>query len=269
MADDNKPKKDRSPSFPFIPLKEAVKRLQAFDQTFGRHPAPANKVGIAWGMKEGSSQAFQTLAALKAFGLIKYEGSAKTLTASLTDDARTYLRAQQESIKNEVVRRVATKPAQIAKFWNMWGSDRPPDAVCLDQLILSHSFTDSAARNFLKVYDDTIAYAGLATSDKVEDEIGAGDAGDIDNVSDRRPPPEEPLRPPPPPLPPGKAKLMANERELTTGMLAKDASFRLIVTGAIGVKEIERLIKKLELDKEILADEDRSTDEIEDASAGE
>ena len=44
---------------------------------------------------------------------------------------------------------------------------------------------------------------------------------------------------------------MAGERELTTGLLAKDASFRLIVTGNIGVKEIERLIKKLELDIEI------------------
>jgi hypothetical protein len=53
-----------------------------------------------------------------------------------------------------------------------------------------------------------------------------------------------------------KVKIMAGERELTTGLLAKDASFRLIVTGNIGVKEIERLIKKLELDKEILAEQD-------------
>ncbi|MFG3594171.1 hypothetical protein [Bradyrhizobium sp. RDI18] len=51
-------------------------------------------------------------------------------------------------------------------------------------------------------------------------------------------------------------KIMAGERELTTGLLAKDASFRLIVTGNIGVKEVERLIKKLELDKEILADQE-------------
>jgi len=61
---------------------------------------------------------------------------------------------------------------------------------------------------------------------------------------------------------------MAGERELTTGLLAKDASFRLIVTGNIGVKEIERLIKKLELDKEILADLDDapSDDDIADAN---
>jgi hypothetical protein len=47
---------------------------------------------------------------------------------------------------------------------------------------------------------------------------------------------------------------MAGEPELTIGLLSKDASFRLIVSGAVGVKEIERLIKKLELDREILAD---------------
>jgi hypothetical protein len=42
--------------------------------------------------------------------------------------------------------------------------------------------------------------------------------------------------------------------------LSKDASFRLIVSGNIGVKEIERLIKKLELDKEILAESDPTDD---------
>lgn len=48
---------------------------------------------------------------------------------------------------------------------------------------------------------------------------------------------------------------MDGERELTTGLLSKGASFRLIVNGPVGVREIERLIRKLELDKEILADE--------------
>lgn len=47
---------------------------------------------------------------------------------------------------------------------------------------------------------------------------------------------------------------MTDERELTTGLLSKDSNFRLIVSGKIGVKEIDRLIRKLELDKEILAD---------------
>ncbi len=49
-------------------------------------------------------------------------------------------------------------------------------------------------------------------------------------------------------------QMMTGERELTTGMLSKGASFRLIVSGQVGEKEIERLIRKLALDKEILAD---------------
>jgi hypothetical protein len=35
-----------------------------------------------------------------------------------------------------------------------------------------------------------------------------------------------------------KARVIEGERELTTGLLSKEASFRLIVTGMVGVKEI-------------------------------
>ncbi len=50
---------------------------------------------------------------------------------------------------------------------------------------------------------------------------------------------------------------MDGERELMTGLLSKDASFRLIVSGNIGEKEIDRLIAKLTIDKEILAESER------------
>jgi hypothetical protein len=50
------------------------------------------------------------------------------------------------------------------------------------------------------------------------------------------------------------ARTMEGERELTTGLLSKDASFRLIVSGHVGVKEIDILIKKPQIDKAILAE---------------
>jgi len=53
---------------------------------------------------------------------------------------------------------------------------------------------------------------------------------------------------------------MEGERELTTGLLSKETSFRVIVNGPVGVREIERLIRKLELDKEILAEQDENGD---------
>lgn len=46
---------------------------------------------------------------------------------------------------------------------------------------------------------------------------------------------------------------MTDDRELMSGMLSKTTRFRLIVSGPVGAKEIERLIRKLEIDRDILA----------------
>lgn len=179
-----KAKRERSPSFPFIPLAGAIKRLGEFEEYFKRHPAPAKHSGKAWGMKGWTSQAQQTLAALKSFGLLEYSGSGDSLEASVSEDARTYLRAQQDSIKQEVLKRVALKPKNIAKYFALWGADRPPDEVCLDQLVLKAGFTDSAAKLFLQVYDSTIAYAKLSDSDK----SAATDLVDDDGEEEELPP---------------------------------------------------------------------------------
>jgi hypothetical protein len=243
-----KAKKDRSPSFPFIPLGLAVQRLEAFDKHFGRHATPANRVGLAWGMKEKSSQADQTLAALRSFGLVTYNGSGSAREVTVSDEGRTYLRAQQESIKEASLKQAALRPKVLRKFWALWGKDRPVNAVALDTLILHNAFSDSGARDFLEVYDETVSFAKLSNDDKVLD-VEGDDDGDMEEKT--------PLNPPPL-LPKNEVRVMTNERELIRGPLAKDASFRLIVSGAIGVKEIERLIQKLEFDKEILAEPDAS-----------
>jgi len=162
-----KPKRDRSPSFPFISLRTAIIRLGAFEEYFKRHPAPAKKAGLAWGMKGDSSQAGQTLAALKSFGLVDYQGSGQELQATLSEAGRTYLRAQQDSVKHEILARAALHPKVIAKYWQHWGADRPQDPICLDELVLKGAFNPAAAELFLKVYDDTIAYSGLEKSDTV------------------------------------------------------------------------------------------------------
>ncbi|SFZ85422.1 hypothetical protein SAMN02983003_2586 [Devosia enhydra] len=251
--------KDRSPSFPFIPIAQALERLTALEATFSRHPIPASKAGIAWGMKEKSSQAYQILAALKAFGLVQYEGSAEDRKATLTDAARTYLRAQQEAVKLAVVQRAALAPKIIGELWKEWGAKRPPDAVCLDELILKRGFTDSAARTFLKVYDETIEYALLIDGGMVE-------GSDADDPIDAAAAPDQTYEDQDgaasidrggAPIPPKKVGiLMSGERELTAGLLSRNASYRVIVNGRVGTKEIETLIKKLEIDKEILADEE-------------
>jgi hypothetical protein len=138
-------------------------------------------------MKPASSQASSIAAALKSFGLVEYQGSGDDLKVVLSEDGRTYLRAQQEEIKRAVLRRVALKPTAIAKYWSEWGVGRPPDPVCLDELVFKAKFSQPGAEAFLKVYDATIAYSGLseATSgDELVDERRAdGDSSKFDGAT--------------------------------------------------------------------------------------
>jgi len=265
MVDDSfeKGPKDRSPSYPFISLRTAIERLEALERIFGRHPAPASKIGLAWNMKEKSSQAFQTVAALKGYGLVEYEGSNEARVARISDRGRTYLRAQQDHIKREVLQLAALEPKIMRTFWEIWGADRPPDPVCLDDLVLKHRFTDTAAKTFLKVYDETIEYSGLKTaelsiSQPVSDTADSAydtarftgpDVYTQDNVREstyehatHNPTPSVPL-------------MRKDERVFLAGPLSNDVEYKLIIKGAITSKELKKLIKLLAVQEEILSDE--------------
>jgi hypothetical protein len=246
---DPKGKRDRSPAFPQVSLGEAVERLTAFERYFGRHPASADKAGLAWGLKQFGD----ILAALRYFGFVEYVGGSDSRQIVITEDGRNLLRAQQPAVRSEILRKAALRPKEIAKFWTKWGADRPPDPVCLDELVLRNGFSQRGAPLFLRSYDDTIAFAGLSQPDRIAPDSAEANNGDEAVAEEDGPPARMPPKKPPPPT--RGVAIMDGERELTTGLLSKDASFRLIVSGPVGVREIERLIKKLEFDKEILADE--------------
>jgi len=248
-----KASKDRSPSFPFIPLEIAIQRLEQFEKKFGRHPAPAGKVGLAWDMKERSSQADQTLAALKSFGLIKYEGMGLARHALLTDEGRNYLRAQQESSKKEILKVCALRPKILRTFWASWGADRPPDEVALDKLILQNGFSEGGAKNFLKVYDGTVAYAGLSSSDKFDAEQDV-DSGEDDDAGEQ---PDAGIKPKPPaPTPPvhhGKVKVMDGERVVFTEESNPQNYLKLIASGEVDETMLEALEDYVKRQKKRLA----------------
>jgi hypothetical protein len=242
--------RDRSPSFPFISLKAAIARLEEFEQKFGRQDAPADRVYLAWGYKGDTSQAQQTLAALKSFGLVNYKGTGPKRLVAISDDARTYLRAQQESLRKGLLKRFALTPKWIANFWPIWGDHRGPDEICLDTLVLTHKFNDNSAPKFLSIYDDTIAYARLSESDKSEPERGITHDPE-DELKDAvvQPPPEHVRHvalasPPIAPSPPiGKPRIVMNGDHLDI-----HASVDLE-----GLKKLQTMLKKYEEILEMMA----------------
>ena len=168
--------RDRSPSYPLIPLEVALERLTAFEAHFKRSGARPEKVGDAWGIK-AKAYADRTRAALRYFGLVEYQGVGRERQVVISDEGRKYLRAQQEETRREVLRAAALRPKEIAKFWDKWGEDRPEDAACLDELVFKNGFSEAGARNFLKVYSATITFAGLSDSDSIIDDEDEGENG--------------------------------------------------------------------------------------------
>ena len=223
-----KSKRDRSPAFPQVPLGEAVERLVSFEKHFGRHAPPLDKAGAAWGLK----QVGDILASLRYYGLIEYIGDGDLRQAAITEDGRNLVRAQQASVKQQILRKAALKPKEIAKFWSIWGADRPPDDMCLDELIMRNGFSERGAPLFLRSYDAAIVDAGLAPSGKIETDSAERTTTEP-TVDDTRndAPPLPALRKPPPST--KEISIMEGERVVFTEESDPPKYVKLIASGEI------------------------------------
>lgn len=187
--------RERSPAFPALPLEPALQRLSAFESHFKRSAARPSNIGSAWGL-DSKTYIDRIVAALRYFGLLEYHGIGKERQIVISEEGRNLLRVQQDEIKQRLIQRAALRPKQISFFWEEWGDDRPSDNACLDDLMFNHKFSKAGAKDFLKVYDETIAFSGLSKSDKETPEGCGGSVGDDpegDSGDDREgkdPPPQ-------------------------------------------------------------------------------
>jgi hypothetical protein len=162
--------RDRSPPFPFISLEKAIERAKQFEAQYKKSAGRISNVLTLWDFGLKSSGGSQTVAALKAFGLVETEGSAGDRKIKLTDLAQRILKDERPGKRDEGIKEAALKPKSLAEHWDIWGTDRPPDAECLSELTLERGYTEDAAVRFLRVYDDTVKYAKLGASDKIIDD---------------------------------------------------------------------------------------------------
>jgi hypothetical protein len=244
--------KVRSPNYPSMSLGPALQAVRTAYEKDHRNRMSRGVLAKHMGYTSLNGRALGKIGALRAYGLV--EGSGDEL--KISDDAVNALMAPPGSKeRTEALGRLANRPPLFQEIRKEF-PDTLPSEDNLKFALIKRQFTPDAAEKAAKSYLATMNLAAgwpWADAYNPADEDEGDDEVEIEDDSD-----------PPPPKPNSKMKIMAGERELTTGLLAKDASFRLIVTGNIGVKEIERLIKKLELDKEILADqeEDGPADEM-------
>ena len=166
-TDNTGPKRGRSPSFPFIALERAIERAGTFAEHFKRFPTRDSDIAPKWEYKPTSSGYLQTLAALKAYGLLEDAGTGKDRKVQLTDLAWRLLFDQRSGERERAIHEAGGKPKLITEYLEHWRDGRPDDSHCISELTFDRGFTEGAAKKFLSVFDATKVFANLGKSDKV------------------------------------------------------------------------------------------------------
>jgi hypothetical protein len=169
--------------FPFINLAKSVERAKLLFEADerGREMSIAAAFEL-WGYSGKSSGGFQTVAALKSYGLLKEADGGDSRKLGLSDYALRYFRDERIEEKLKLLKVFAIKPKLISALWKEWGAAPPADTIARSQLKTEVGLNDQSARSLLAIYKENVAYAVLKGEDseaeiaaEKEDDAGAGD----------------------------------------------------------------------------------------------
>jgi hypothetical protein len=151
-------KKVRSPSFPFVGLREALDRARAFYEAEQRNSARIETAAAHWGYSPKSSGGKQTIAALRSFGLLDGDSLVKLSGRAL----RILLDERGDSEeRRRLVQQAALLPPIHGRLWERYGAELPSPQTLKLSLILDEGFNESSVDHFLTEYRETLEYARL------------------------------------------------------------------------------------------------------------
>jgi hypothetical protein len=177
-------KKVRSPSFPFIGLRAALDRARAFYEAEQRNAARPEVAASHWGYSPKSSGGKQTIAALRAFGLLDGDALVKLSGRAL----RLVLDERGASEDRErLLQQAALMPPIHARLWERYGAELPSPQTLRLWLILDEGFNENSVDDFLTEYRETLEYARLMLTGPAREEPGTAEPA-------ASPPPSQPVR---------------------------------------------------------------------------
>lgn len=234
--------KTRSPNYPSIDLSAAISAVAAVSKAEGRNSMPKEILAKHLGYTSINGRSLSMIGALRGYGLIEGRGEEN----KVSDDAITILNAPKTSPDYAAaLLRCAYRPGlfeELKELFPMGGSSEN-----LRYSLVKKQFTPEAAAKAVETYSSNrillqeVNADNLPLADAVE-LAREPTAAVAHSESSPAPKQERPV------------VMQVGERELVTGGLSGDARFRLIVSGVVGSKELGRLIKKLEMEKEIAED---------------
>ena len=248
---------ERSPNFPSMPLEEAIDAARTIYQKEGRSVMPRSSAVAPLGYSSINGRSLSVLGALRGYGLLEGRGDEVSLTA----DAITVLKAPAGSEEHitALVRLFENPPA----FQLLRSRGDEASGETLRWHLIKSNFREDSAERLVKTY---LASRELVTRAKATYGFQEGLREEEDRLDHLADDPKlkaaffgEPKAVAPAHKREAGGEGLAmgvHERVLQSGMLSKTASYRVIVSGPVGEAEIDRLLRKIEMDREILAEPD-------------
>lgn len=177
------PRRERSPSYPGIGLETAIEKARVVWDKEHRHAAPVSNLYRHWNYKGATGPSMTTLSALLKFGLLDDQGSGDSRTAILTEDAMAILLAPSADHPDRLraIREAALRPTIHQELWKRYGADLPSDDTIQYYLVRERKFTEMAARDLIKEYRATLAFAGVQESVTVSGDGEIEPATELEN----------------------------------------------------------------------------------------
>lgn len=160
-----------STRFPFINLSKALDRAESLYNDDKRGNGLRMPSAFAsWGYSDKSSGGFQTVGALKGYGLLVDDGSRDDRSVKLTDSARRYFMTEIEDDRAKLRIDFALSPALMRHLYERWHTEPPSDPVARSYLKTEIGLNDQSARAALGVFKDNLAFALGNAASELDDE---------------------------------------------------------------------------------------------------
>src|SRR5215469_8400246 len=173
--------------FPSEPLPKALEQARTLYRVAQNTPVSIPAAARCWGFTEKSSGGPQTVSCLKAFGLLKDQGSGEARRVRLSEDAIKIIRDPREISpeRDHLLREAALRPTLHRTIINHFDGSLPPsDEVLKTYLIFDVGLRDDAVNDCMRVFADTMAFAKIGSSAIVpplaERNSGNGLFGELD-----------------------------------------------------------------------------------------
>jgi hypothetical protein len=252
--------KVRSPNFPVVDLPTAIEAVGKIYAKEKRGKFPKESAARHLGYTSINGRSLGMIAALRAYGLLDGRGN----DLVVTQDAIALLEAPQDSHDRlEALERAISSPPMFQRIMEQYPSGTSPQT--LKWWLIQQGFNPDGAEKATSTYLTTRelvtrnqgAYE-LATDVERDEQLAEAMQSDpkMQSIFHGLVKPQASAPKPKPAAREEGLAMAVHERVLQSGMLSKQASYRVIVSGPVGIAEIERLIAKIQMDKDILAEPD-------------